>query len=110
MLFNKCLKELLKAMAFIFTQFFSICFFIKPNSYFTCKLLYTPTEITLLMKRMHFMGTNFNTRGRITVKGIEKGTPEDEVLSCQSVRCYTLPFAFQMVGKVPVGEADPSLR
>lgn len=56
------------------------------------------------------MGTNFNTRGRITVKGIEKGTPEDEFLSCQSVRCYTLPFAFQMVGKVPVGEADPSLR
>ena len=23
---------------------------------------------------------------------------------------YTLPFAFQMVGKVPVAEADPSLR
>lgn len=31
MLFNKCLKELLKAMAFIFTQFFSIIFVSSSN-------------------------------------------------------------------------------
>lgn len=56
------------------------------------------------------MGTNFNTRGRISIEGTEKCTPEDEFLSCQSVRCYTWPFAFQAVGEIPVGEADPSLR
>ena len=45
------------------------------------------------------MGTTFNTRGRITIKGIERCTSEDEFLSCRSVGCYTLPFAFQMVGR-----------
>lgn len=29
----------------------------------------------LLMKSMHFMGAGFNTRGRITVKGIERCSP-----------------------------------
>lgn len=56
------------------------------------------------------MGTNFNTRGRISIEGTEKCTPEDEFLSFQRVRCYTRPFAFQAVGELPVGEADPSLR
>ena len=39
-------------------------------------------EITLPMKRMHFMGTDFDTRDRITIKGIERRTSEDEFLSC----------------------------
>ena len=66
-------------------------FFIKPNSIILRrKVLYTHTETTVLMKSMHFMGTNFNTRGKITIKGIEKCTPEDEFLSCRSVGCYIL--------------------
>lgn len=55
------------------------------------------------------MGTDFDTRGRITIKGIERRTSEDEFLSCQSVGCYTVPFAPDG-GQAPAGEADPFLR
>lgn len=55
------------------------------------------------------MGTNFDTRGRITIKGIERCTFEDEFLSCQSVGCYTLPFAPDG-GQASTGETDSFLR
>lgn len=55
------------------------------------------------------MGANFDTRGRITIKGIERCTSEDEFLFCQSVGCYTLPFATDG-GQAPTGETDPFLR
>ena len=90
-------KKLSKLMMSIFIQIFSIIFMFvslsNPTRYFRCTAPNIHTEVTLPMKRMHFVGTNFDTRGRITIKGIERCTFEDEFLSCKSVGCYTLPFA-----------------
>lgn len=70
-------------------------------------------EITLLMKRIHFVGINFNTRGRITIESIEGYTLENEFLSCQRVGRNSLLFASQMVGRhlwerpIPVSDKIP---
>lgn len=85
MLFNKWLKKLSKLMTSIFIQIFRILFMFvsssQTNSITLGTVPNTHTEVSLPMKRMHFMGTNFDTRGRITIKGIERCTSEDEVLS-----------------------------
>lgn len=99
-------------MAFVFIQVFSLIFLFvsssnPPQLLYVWGTLYVHRNNSA-NSRMHFMGTNFYTRGRITVKSIERWTHESEFLSCPSVGRYTLLPSRWWAS--PAGESGRPLR